>query len=650
MPATHSPALAVLPELPNTEFQPLGRPGPEVECWSALDQLRSVLNQFPELPADGEWWTRLLTARRSVGSQIARWPRKDCLNPLIHEAHGLIREMAKSGIHDHRADPEDLAQAQAMVRKGWPGVLAAMLLVPAWQWPAAPLLLEVPDWLRADYVRWLFAAPQNFTATGQAEAYAAYTLKRLEEMLRWMNRAPDAAQEMKVLGAYASRSSLLPACLGPGHLRHQAELRAQLLQRAMGCRDDHHRAPLKPRAGRRLRIGIIHRHFEANPEVYATLPLFQQLDPERFEVVLFTYVNDFGRIEEHCRQKASDMIVLPADLKEQLTLLRNTALDVLLFGTNVTADCNVVTRLALHRVAPLQVVHSSSGITSGLPEIDLYVTGALAATEQHSAHFSERLGLMAGPTHAFELEADREERQVACTRADFGLPEGSVVFVSSASFQKIIPEMQHTWARVLAATPGSYLLLHPFHSGQPSGHTINHFHAEFEAVLQGEGVDPARLVASTVNFPTRTDVQGLVALGDVYLDTFPFSAVDALVDPLAFGLPVVAWQGDALRSRTGASLLRSLGLDELVSRSAEEYQTLAVKLANDGVYRQGRRDRIRQQMERVPVFLDSRKTSQAFGELMELAFDELSAKGRIQFRTNHSPLRVEQDADAIRCG
>jgi predicted O-linked N-acetylglucosamine transferase (SPINDLY family) len=389
-----------------------------------------------------------------------------------------------------------------------------------------------------------------------------------------------------------------------------------------------------------LRIGIIQRNFLSQPEVYAMLPLFEQLDPARFEVLLFTYVNQFGPMEEYCRRCASDMHVLPEDLSSQLDLLRSARLDVAVFGTNLTAECNVVTRLALHRIAPLQVAANATGITSGLPEIDLTLSGTLATTDGAAAQFTERLALMPGPTHTFNFEADRAEAQVACTRADFGLPEDAPVFVSTADFRNIIPEMQLAWARLLAAVPGAYLLVQPFATQEPARHTIQCFYAEFERVMQRAGVDSSRLVVSTVIFPSRTDLQSLVGLGDVYLDTFPVSGVDALVAPLALGLPVVGWEDEVRRSRTGGSLLRTLGLDELIAQTADGYQAIAVKLAGDSAYRESCRTRIRAELANGPAYLDVQKASQAFGGLMESAFDELVRQGRPAFRANPQPLRV----------
>lgn len=50
-------------------------------------------------------------------------------------------------------------------------------------------------------------------------------------------------------------------------------------------------------------------------------------------------------------------------------------------------------------------------------------------------------------------------------------------------------------------------------------------------------------------------------------------------------------------------------------------------LATDAVYRDSCVERVRRQMEHGPVFLEARATCRAFGELMELAFDELRVGG-----------------------
>ena len=91
------------------------------------------------------------------------------------------------------------------------------------------------------------------------------------------------------------------------------------------------------------------------------------------------------------------------------------------------------------------------------------------------------------------------------------------------------------------AIPGSYLVIHPFNPNWSHSYPIERFCAEFDQVFASYGLDPKRLVISSVNFPSRTDVKELLRVGDVYLDTFPFGGVNSLIDPLEIGLPVVTW-------------------------------------------------------------------------------------------------------------
>lgn len=623
---------------------------PSIEA-AAFVKLRAGMGEYLQQPDSIELRNQFLTDRRIAAEAISRISRKETDSAFTHEARALVREVTASGIQDRPVNAEDHALACRLVRKDWQGMLAAMLLVPAWQWTDAPNLVSVPDWLRVDFVDWLFAPPQGFSELGQAELYGTYVLGRLEELLRWVNRGPGADAEFEVLTAFATKSSVIPLYFSKGSLRRHAELRGRLLTRGFAMQGKHDlTAP--SRFGRKLRVGMVNRHFGPQTETYTTLPTFEHLDPERFEVILFAHRAGETRLEEHCRKHATDFRLLPDALEEQIEMLRTAALDVVVFGTNITAVFNEVTRLALHRVAPLQVVNNSSCITSGLPEIDLYVSGSLTETAHSPDQFSERLGLLPGPTHAFNYSADREDAQVPCTRADFGIPEDAFVFVSAANYFKIIPEMQHAWAKLLASVPGSCLLLHPFNPNWVSDYPILRFRVEFARVLELNGVDGSRLAVSTLNFPSRTDVKTLLGLGNVYLDTFPFGGVNSLIDPLELALPVVAWEGDTFRSRMGAALLRQLELPHLVAVNRDDYLAIAEKLATDAALRAECGAAIRSRMDRGPVFLDSLAASEAFGDLIETAYDELAEVGREAFRAAREPLvaapaRATEELDEV---
>lgn len=606
---------------------------------------KSALAAAQEHPSAPAVAAALSSALRAAAADLAALPAADPRTPAVGPARELLRAVAAAGVHDAAVPPEDLATAGRTAPRGWPGLLAAMLLTPAWQWPEAPTLSAVPHWLWGDYTAWMFSPVQGFAATGDADRFAAHTLRRLEEWTLTLERNHRAPAARAALEAYARHGSGIPLYFHAGNLRRHAELRGRLL--ALMLDRDARGAELvaAPRAERRLRVGFVNRHFGSQTETYTTLPTFEQLDPARFEVVLFACHRNGSPLEDYCRSRAQEFNVLPRDLTGQLAALRAARLDVVVFGTNVTAVCHEVTWLALHRVAPLQVVNNSSCITTGFATVDLYVSGALTETAEAAEQFTERLGLLPGPAHAFNYEADQQPPAGTWTRAALNLPEDATVFVSAANYFKVIPEMQEAWARLLAAVPGSRLLLHPFNPNWSSSYPIHRFCAGFARVLEAHGVDRSRLVVSSARLPSRSDVKELLRVGDIYLDSFPFGGVNSLVDPLELGLPVVAWEGDSFRSRMGGALLRTLGRPELIATDEAGYRAIAAGLATDPARRAALGADLRARMERMPLFLDTLAASDAFGSLLEAAYDELATVGRAVFRRHRTPVVAAGAAD-----
>ena len=613
-----------------------------------LAALRDAQAAVLAQPANADAKALFSDLRRQVARDVLQLSKRQNDTAEVTDVRLAIQQFAASGINDAALSADDLDLAQSALSQSWPGLLAAMLLVSSWQLPQAPMLDAVPDWLWSDFTTWLFIAPQGFCSVGQAEVYAAQTLRRLKELNTWVERNAGSAAVRAAFHAYLNVGSAIPLYFSQDSLKEHAIVRGKLLSRAFGANRDAYDPLLLPREGRRLKIGFINRHFSPQTETYTTLPTFEALDPERFEVVLFSCRATDTALENYCRSHTQDFQVLPADVTAQLEVLRAANLDVAVFGTNVTANCNEITRLALHRVAPLQVVNNSSCITSGLANIDLYVSGSLTEVSAAAEHFTERLGLLPGPAHAFNYRADRQDPTTAWKRADIGIPEDAIVFVSAANYFKIIPEMQHAWARLLAKVPNSFLLVHPFNPNWSSSYPSDRFSAEMDRALTAAGVATNRLIVSTLKFPSRDDVKELLRVGDIYLDTYPFGGVNSLVDPLELGLPVVVWEGQTFRSRMGAALMRSLGLNELIADSAESYERIVIDLSAKTEIRKDISARTAELMEREPVFLDALAASDAFGELMNLAFDELVTVGRDAFRAEKKPLQAEVvDAETL---
>ena len=79
----------------------------------------------------------------------------------------------------------------------------------------------------------------------------------------------------------------------------------------------------------------------------------------------------------------------------------------------------------------------------------------------------------------------------------------------------------------------------------------------------------------------RPEYLELIEQVDIALDPFPFNGHTTTCDALWQGVPVVTLAGHNYVSRFGSSALVSLGLEELIANSTEEYVSIAARLAGD---------------------------------------------------------------------
>jgi predicted O-linked N-acetylglucosamine transferase (SPINDLY family) len=92
------------------------------------------------------------------------------------------------------------------------------------------------------------------------------------------------------------------------------------------------------------------------------------------------------------------------------------------------------------------------------------------------------------------------------------------------------------------------------------------------------------------------------SLADLFLDTMPYNAHTTGSDALWAGVPLLTCLGSTFASRVAASLVRAVGLDELVTHSLADYEALALKLACDPAYLQALRDRLARNRKSYPLF------------------------------------------------
>jgi len=161
------------------------------------------------------------------------------------------------------------------------------------------------------------------------------------------------------------------------------------------------------------------------------------------------------------------------------------------------------------------------------------------------------------------------------------------------------------WMKLLKATDNSVLWL-----SDAASTTKAHLNRRAEM----SGVSAQRLIFA----PKTADVADHLARqrqADLFLDTLPYNAHTTTSDALWAGLPVVTCLGSTFVGRVAASLLRAIGLPELVTESLADYEALALRIARDPRLCASLKDKLARNRNVFPLF-----DTERFTRNIELAY------------------------------
>ncbi|MGD0720041.1 MAG: tetratricopeptide repeat protein [Roseiarcus sp.] len=320
------------------------------------------------------------------------------------------------------------------------------------------------------------------------------------------------------------------------------------------------------RRGGRLRVAYLSADFRRHAIGYLVAELIELHDRAQFEIVGVSFGPDDGSPIRGRLAAAFDSFhdVRGASDLEAARLVRGLEVDIAVDLMGFTQDARF--GILAHRPAPIQVNYLGFPATMGADFIDYVLADATVAPPGCEAWFAEKVVRL---PDCYQVNDGR--RAIAAespTRAQAGLPESGFVFCCFNNAWKITPEVFDVWMRLLGRVDGAVLwLLAGDERAQDN----------LRAQARARNVDPSRLV-----FAGPLPLEAHLArqrLADLFLDTLPYNAHTTASDALWAGLPVVTRLGDGFAGRVAASLLRAVGMADLATSGLEEYEALALRLA-----------------------------------------------------------------------
>ena len=367
--------------------------------------------------------------------------------------------------------------------------------------------------------------------------------------------------------------------------------------------------PLKDRRiGNRIRVGYFSADFYNHATMYLMAELFERHDHSKFEIHAFSF-GPANNDEMHTRLIQNVEHYHDVRLRSDAEIARLSRS----LGIDIAVDLKGFTKnnragIFSYRAAPIQVNYLGYPGTMGATYFDYLIADPILIPPEYQKFYSEKIAYL--PDSYQINDRSRKISEKNMSRSEFGLTEHTFVFCCFNNNYKIKPDVFKIWMHLLGEIKDSILWLL---KGNPA--------AEQNLRNQASlcGIDPDRLV-----FAERAPLSEHLArhrLADLFLDTFNCNAHTTASDALWAGLPLLTKLGQSFASRVGGSLLNAVGLPELITGTAQEYQDTALMLATNPDKLRHIRDKLENNLLTCALF-----DSASYTRHIEAAFTQMARR------------------------
>ncbi len=390
------------------------------------------------------------------------------------------------------------------------------------------------------------------------------------------------------------------------------------LQREHGGAFPRGAAGIRRPTGEPPRIGIVSADLRAHPVAWFLLGWFDHRDRGRAHVTAYHCGAREDAVTERIRG-GCDAWVSCAGMDDAALAaqIERDHIDLLVDLAGHTAD----NRLGMfaRRPAPRQATFLGYAGTTGLDCFDARIADTVTEPEDAPGWSSEPVVRLDGCYLCYTPPIDAPGPSPLPMRKN-----RYVTFGCATQLAKLTDATLALWAAALARVPRYRLILRSMTLDDPL------LRKAVMARLAAAGIDTARV---RLEGPKPLDAH-LKAWRhvDIALDTTPFNLATQSCDALWMGVPLVTLAGDRHAGRLGASLLRALGLPELVAGSPADFVEICAGLAADAPRLEALRAGLRDRMSRPGGPADAEsfaaRLDDAFGALLSRPAGSREASSR----------------------
>ena len=302
---------------------------------------------------------------------------------------------------------------------------------------------------------------------------------------------------------------------------------------------------------RRLRIGYLSADVHSHATAWLLARVIELHGRAGFEVFAYSYGPADGSVMRARLEQGFDHFHDISALSHRAVAekIRADGIDVLLDVKGYTQHSRP--HIMALRPAPVQVNYLAYPATMGADFIDYIVTDHYLTPPDQQQYFDERFAYL---PDCYQPADDQRPLPLAPERATLQLPAQAFVFAAFHQAYKITPPLLDNWSDILRKVPHSVLWLLADNES---------FKINFLRELALREVAPERVIFAE-KCAQNAHLQRLAA-ADLILDSFPVNGHTSTADALWAGVPVLTMSADTMISRVAGSLLKTVGLPELIA-------------------------------------------------------------------------------------
>lgn len=340
-----------------------------------------------------------------------------------------------------------------------------------------------------------------------------------------------------------------------------------------------------PRITEPIRLGFISRYLKPNYTVGKLyLNLIKNLPQHQFEIVLI-HIETFFNPNEHQQWTKHENVTIghvPSNQSDiAVDLIKQAKLDIAFYPDAITDAASYL--IATHRLAPIQCTSWGHPLTSGLPNMDYYISSHLIEADNAQEHYTESLVLMDNLPVMYEPKelTKTPSNTYQSLRAVCKLPESSRVYYCPQSLFKLHPDFDEIVKTILTQdTQGHVIFIDDINP-----HAKDRLLTRFKTTLKHELMCRVHIAPRC----SSDDFLSHLHEATVLLDPIHFGSGNTAFEALSVGTPIITWPSVFMRGRITQGCYHAMGNDTLnsalIAKSREDYVKKAIAVASQPTLR-----------------------------------------------------------------